>query len=137
MPCRDRALPVVRRRRAGLYPKPDFAFFLTPFRAWELLLGALLGLRFFPATATSDLKSVIGGSGLALVLFAVFGFSRDTPLPLATATACVGTALIIDSSQTGDLGRGPPAVVAARGLHRADFLFALPLALADHGVPAF
>jgi peptidoglycan/LPS O-acetylase OafA/YrhL len=80
---------------------PTFAFFLTPFRAWELLLGALIGLRFFPAPATSDLKSVIGGSGLALVLFAVFGFSRDTPLPVATATACIGTALIIQSSENG------------------------------------
>jgi len=44
---------------------PTFAFFLTPFRAWELLLGALIGLRFFPVPATSDFKSVIGGSGLA------------------------------------------------------------------------
>ena len=80
---------------------PTFAFFLTPFRAWELLLGALLGIRFFPAPASADLKSVMGGAGLALVLFAVFGFSRDTPLPLATATACVGTALIIHSSENG------------------------------------
>ena len=80
---------------------PTFAFFLTPFRAWELLVGALLGIRFFPAPASADLKSLLGGSGLALVLFAVFGFSRDTPLPLATATACVGTALIIHSSENG------------------------------------
>jgi peptidoglycan/LPS O-acetylase OafA/YrhL len=80
---------------------PTFAFFLAPFRAWELLLGALLGIRFFPAPASADLKSLLGGAGLALVLFAVFGFSRDTPLPLATATACVGTALIIHSSENG------------------------------------
>jgi peptidoglycan/LPS O-acetylase OafA/YrhL len=80
---------------------PTFAFFLTPFRAWELLLGALLGIRFFPAAASADLKSVIGGAGLALVLFAVFGFSRDTPLPLATSVACVGTAMIIQSSENG------------------------------------
>jgi len=80
---------------------PTFAFFLTPFRAWELLLGALLGIRFFPAPVSADVKSLLGGAGLALVLFAVFGFSRDTPLPLATATACVGTALIIHSSENG------------------------------------
>jgi len=80
---------------------PTFAFFLAPFRAWELFLGALLGIRFFPAAASADLKSLLGGAGLALVLFAVFGFSRDTPLPLATATACVGTALIIHSSENG------------------------------------
>jgi peptidoglycan/LPS O-acetylase OafA/YrhL len=80
---------------------PTFAFFLAPFRAWELLLGALLGIRFFPVSTSSDLKSIIGGSGLALVLFAVFKFSADTPLPLATAVACIGTALIIHSSENG------------------------------------
>src|SRR6202035_3135640 len=61
----------------------------------------LLGIRFFPAPASADLKSFMGGAGLALVFFAVFGFSRDTPLPLATATACIGTALIIHSSENG------------------------------------
>jgi peptidoglycan/LPS O-acetylase OafA/YrhL len=80
---------------------PTFAFFLTPFRAWELLLGALLGIRFFPVATSSDLKSIIGGAGLALVLFAIFKFSADTPLPLVTAVACVGTALIIHSSENG------------------------------------
>jgi peptidoglycan/LPS O-acetylase OafA/YrhL len=80
---------------------PTFAFFLTPFRAWELLIGALLGIRFFPVPKSPDVKSIIGGTGLALVLFAVFKFSADTPLPLATAFACVGTALIIHSSENG------------------------------------
>ena len=53
---------------------PTFAFFLTPFRAWELLLGALLGIRFFPVAASADLKSLIGGAGLALVLLPYSGF---------------------------------------------------------------
>src|SRR5262249_42027139 len=67
----------------------------------ELLVGALLGIRFFPAPATPDLKAAIGGTGLALVLFAVFVLSRDTPLPLVTSMACIGTALIIHSSENG------------------------------------
>lgn len=81
---------------------PTFAFFLTPFRAWELLLGALVGLRAIPAPKSAYLKNGIGGVGLTLVLFAVFGFSRDTPLPLATSVTCIGTALIISSSENGD-----------------------------------
>src|SRR5580698_3842238 len=134
---------------------PTFAFFLTPFRAWELLLGALLGIRFFPAPASADLKSVFGGAGLALVLFAVFGFSRDTPLPLATATACVGTALIIHSSENGVsiVGRllsWRPAVFIGlisyslylwhwpiMVFHRSDgFLFAQPSVMAKLGLIA-
>ena len=80
---------------------PTFAFFLTPLRAWELLLGALVGLKAIPAPEKTYLKNSIGGVGLALVLFAVFGFSRDTPLPLATSVTCLGTALIISSSESG------------------------------------
>jgi peptidoglycan/LPS O-acetylase OafA/YrhL len=80
---------------------PTFAFFLTPFRVWGLLLGALLGVRFFPVMATSGRKDMIGGAGLALVLFPVLAFSQDMPMPLATLAACAGSALIIHSSENG------------------------------------
>ena len=83
------------------YRNPTFAFFLTPFRAWELLLGALVGLGFFPAPVTPSLKNVVGVLGLALVSIAIFFCSSVTPLPLATSAACVGSALIIYSSETG------------------------------------
>jgi peptidoglycan/LPS O-acetylase OafA/YrhL len=83
------------------YRNPTFAFFLTPFRAWELLLGALVGLGFFPAPVTPRFKNVVGILGLALVSAAVFFCSPVTPLPLATSGACVGSALIIYSSETG------------------------------------
>jgi peptidoglycan/LPS O-acetylase OafA/YrhL len=83
------------------YRNPPFAFFLTPFRAWELLLGALIAVGFFPKLAGPYAKNVAGCVGLALILVAILGFSRDTPLPLATATACVGAALIIHSSEDG------------------------------------
>ena len=80
---------------------PNFAFFLTPFRACELLLGALLGVRFFPVAATPPLKNTMGCMGLALVLFAVFVFSSETPLPLTMLVSCAGTAMIIHSSENG------------------------------------
>ena len=80
---------------------PNFAFFLTPFRACELLLGALLGIRFFPLIGTRALKNVVGGAGLVLVLFAICGFSAETPLPLTMLVSSVGTAMIIHSSENG------------------------------------
>jgi peptidoglycan/LPS O-acetylase OafA/YrhL len=80
---------------------PNFAFFLTPFRACELLLGALLGIRFFPLAATAQLKNVIGGAGLVAVLFAIFALSAETPLPLTMLVSSVGTAMIIHSSENG------------------------------------
>jgi peptidoglycan/LPS O-acetylase OafA/YrhL len=80
---------------------PSFAFFLTPFRACELLLGALLGIRFVPLAATPQLKNIIGGAGLALVLFAIFAFSPETPLPLTMLVSSAGTAMIIHSGENG------------------------------------
>jgi len=80
---------------------PNFAFFLTPFRACELLLGALLGTRFFPLAATPQLKNIIGGTGLALVLIAILAFSSKTPLPLTMLVSSAGAAMIIHSSENG------------------------------------
>ncbi len=36
---------------AESYRNTTFVFYLTPFRAWELALGALLAIRFIPAPA--------------------------------------------------------------------------------------
>jgi len=41
------------------------------------------------------------GTGLALVLLAVFAFTPDTPLPLIMLVSCTGTAMIIHSSENG------------------------------------
>ena len=80
---------------------PTFAFYLTPFRAWELLLGALLSLRVFPRLSTPRHKNFAGLFGVAVVLATMMGLSSSTPLPMITTLACLGAALIIASSETG------------------------------------
>jgi peptidoglycan/LPS O-acetylase OafA/YrhL len=80
---------------------PTFAFYLTPFRAWELLLGALLSLRIFPILSTPRRKDFAGLFGVAVVLATMMGLSSSTPLPMMTTLACVGAALVIASSETG------------------------------------
>jgi peptidoglycan/LPS O-acetylase OafA/YrhL len=80
---------------------PVFAFYLTPFRAWELLLGALLSLRVVPKLSTARYKEVAGLVGVAAVIATILGLSSSMPPPATTTLACFGAALIIASSETG------------------------------------
>jgi peptidoglycan/LPS O-acetylase OafA/YrhL len=93
----------------------DFAFYLTPCRAWELALGALLAIGFFPVPMTPLRKDALGWLGLLLVLAAVFLGSSSTPLPIMMISASAGAAMIIASSfnspsATGRLLSARPAV---------------------------
>ncbi|MCY7294358.1 acyltransferase family protein [Alteromonas sp. a30] len=85
----------------------SLTFFLLPFRAWELLIGALLAsLMFYQhlpklSVAWHNLLSLIG-------LFAIVGsillFGEHTPTPsFYTLIPTVGTALIILSAVNGTL----------------------------------
>jgi hypothetical protein len=79
---------------------PTSAFYLLPYRAWELMLGALIAVFGITAPANRILREVLCGIGLALILYAVFAYSPDTVFPGATALApCVGTALLIYAGQ--------------------------------------
>jgi len=78
---------------------PTFAFYLTPFRAWELALGALLSVEFLPVPETVFWRNASGVSGL-LLLFGVIAFgSPAMPLLAMTGLAALGTTLVIASSE--------------------------------------
>jgi peptidoglycan/LPS O-acetylase OafA/YrhL len=82
---------------------PAAAFYLLPARAWELLLGGLLTLmrgRFQPG---SRMKETAGWLGLGLVGYPIFLYDLyDPQFPGAAAIPpCLGTALILFSSETG------------------------------------
>ncbi|WFU17844.1 acyltransferase family protein [Bradyrhizobium sp. CB3481] len=78
---------------------PTFAFYLTPFRAWELALGALLSAEFLPVPETAFWRNASGVSGL-LLLFGVIAFgSSAMPLLAMTGLAALGTTLVIASSE--------------------------------------
>jgi peptidoglycan/LPS O-acetylase OafA/YrhL len=75
---------------------PPSAFYLAPFRAWELLAGALLALGKFAPPRVAGMRT--GAATLGLVLIAVAnGFlSTDNPYPgELTLLPCMGAALIL------------------------------------------
>jgi peptidoglycan/LPS O-acetylase OafA/YrhL len=78
---------------------PSAAFYLLPWRAWELLLGAMLAVRHSAPTCVRPGRwSAEAGAavGLALVVYAVFGFDRQTPVPGVHALVpTLGAGLVI------------------------------------------
>jgi peptidoglycan/LPS O-acetylase OafA/YrhL len=83
------------------YRNQTFVFYLTPFRAWELALGALLAIGFIPAPETRFWRNGCGATGLLLLLGVIFLGSSSAPLLLMTSLASVGATLVIASSERG------------------------------------
>ncbi|MEZ0471853.1 acyltransferase family protein [Luteimonas salinilitoris] len=58
-----------------------FSFYMLPTRAWELLAGSLLALGVLPELRSKNSRAAISAIGMVLVLFAMFGYSSQTPFP--------------------------------------------------------
>jgi peptidoglycan/LPS O-acetylase OafA/YrhL len=78
-----------------------FVFYLMPFRAWELALGALLAIRFIPAPKTDLARAVCGVGGLLLLIGVILLGSPAAPLLLMTSLASVGAVMVIASGEYG------------------------------------
>ncbi|MFZ5931265.1 MAG: acyltransferase family protein [Pseudomonadota bacterium] len=79
---------------------PADAFYSTPARAWELMLGAILAI--FPRKAPLDQRvaQLLGAAGLGFIAYSILFYSAQTPFPGAAALApCVGAALILYTGQ--------------------------------------
>jgi len=91
---------------------PEFAFYMSPPRFWELLVGALLALGAVPSLESRLLNVVLGLFGLGLIGFAVFFYSEGMAFPgFAALAPCLGAALIIYSGSQG----GPVARILSAG----------------------
>lgn len=81
------------------YANPAAAFYLLPTRGWELLTGAFAAFYLSQAKreAFSQKVSEAGGwVGVALILYAVFNYSKATPFPgLYALIPTLGTLLVI------------------------------------------
>lgn len=87
---------------------PVAAFYLLQFRAWELLLGALLAFNAIPKPVSPTLREGLAAAGILLIAIAVFGFSDHTPFPgPAALLPCLGAALVIHAGAN----RGPVGYV--------------------------
>ena len=83
--------------------KPDMAYYLLPWRAWELGIGALIALWMPRISASRPLREVLGLAGLAMILLAVVTFDEATVFPgYAALLPCVGAGLVIAFGGHGD-----------------------------------
>ncbi|WP_340266355.1 acyltransferase family protein [Sphingobium mellinum] len=81
---------------------PSAAFYLTPFRAWELLTGGLLATGAVPLIARAAWREAAAAAGLVMILIAVLTYSELTNFPgMAALLPCVGTALVIHAGSSG------------------------------------
>lgn len=72
---------------------PANAYFSTPARVWELMLGGIIA--FLPAIKNYDLKLLLPHVGLAMCLYSVFFITGDGFPGWHALIPTVGTALII------------------------------------------
>jgi len=81
------------------YAEPTAAFYLLPTRGWELLIGAFAAFYLSQANRKlfdKRLSEFGGWLGVALILYAVFAYSKATPFPgLYALVPTLGTVLII------------------------------------------
>jgi peptidoglycan/LPS O-acetylase OafA/YrhL len=83
------------------------AFYLSPFRAWELLLGGALVVIDFPRIKSPALAELTALVALAAIIFAVVTFNTSTQIPGAPALLpCGGAALLMH------IGKSKRTVVA-------------------------
>ncbi|QFR33595.1 acyltransferase family protein [Ancylobacter sp. TS-1] len=87
-------------------------FFLPQFRVWELLAGSICG--FIATSRAPRPNNLLGAAGLALIVFAIFAYDKETPFPSFYALVpVVGSALILLYGQKGTL---VARVLSARAL---------------------
>jgi len=81
---------------------PDAAFYMPYTRAWELLLGTIVSLRFFPKLPQAWLRNAATLAGIALIAYSAVRYLPQTPFPGVAALApCLGSALIIGAGESG------------------------------------
>ena len=74
----------------------EAAFFLAPFRAWELLLGAGLALLPRQPALSARAAELAAAAGASLILASVVLLDESRAFPgLLAVPACLGTALLI------------------------------------------
>ncbi len=81
---------------------PSAAFYLAPFRGWELLLGSVLALGGVPPLRNGWLREALSALGVLAIGWSVVVFTDKTSFPGANAILpCAGTALVIHAGAGG------------------------------------
>lgn len=81
--------------------RTDAAFYFTPVRVWELLLGALLSFKAFPRINEKNFNEGLSWLSLGLFGYAIFTFSDQTQFPgFHAAIPCLGAVGLIYASES-------------------------------------
>jgi peptidoglycan/LPS O-acetylase OafA/YrhL len=81
---------------------PQFAFYMLPGRAWELLLGAVLALGAVPALKARWTREIAAALGVAAIMASVVILDNRTETPgWWLLLPCLGTALVIHAGSSG------------------------------------
>ncbi len=87
---------------AAVHGQQMAAFYLLPFRAWELLTGAFLALGIVPEFKGRTAREIAGLAGLGCILAAVFIFhAADLRLPVMLVLPVMGAAVFIHAGADG------------------------------------
>ena len=82
-------------------------YFLSPFRAWELLAGSLLAYGALPAIRSRLLREALSAGGLAAILLACWLYRDATVFPgLAALAPVLGAAAVIHAGGSGSTFAG-------------------------------
>jgi peptidoglycan/LPS O-acetylase OafA/YrhL len=75
---------------------PNAAFYLSQYRGYELLTGALIAGVPWPARVPGWIRHALSRAGLALIAASLLAFDDDTPFPGVAALApCLGAACVL------------------------------------------
>ena len=86
----------------ALERKVSAAFYLAPFRGYELLIGAVIAGLPFPARLPQIVRDMLSLSGLALIGASLVLINETIPFPGAPALApCIGTAMVLFAGANG------------------------------------
>jgi len=78
------------------------AFYMPYTRAWELLLGTIVSMGYFPRLRGSLLRNVFTIVGISMIGYSALRFSAQTPFPgLPALVPCIGSAFIIGAGESG------------------------------------
>ena len=108
------------------------AFFMSPPRAWEFLIGGIVAVDGFPVLRNALARQVARGIALVLLAIPIFSLRQGPGFPGVNALLpCIGAAMFIWSGiGVPTLAREPAFAAQRRKILRPDFLFAVSLALA-------
>ena len=94
---------------------PDGAFYFSPTRAWELLIGSVVALRVLPALNVRRARDAAGAIGLVVIVASVLTLDGPRAAPLFGVPGlwpCIGAALVLHAGVAGHSVAG--ALLASR-----------------------